>query len=66
MVNLLHTFEMSGFLTDFQNFSRVFRPTNKRFRVMVDRMTRVFKDSDATLGALIYQQSRIKNRFEHL
>ena len=29
MINLLHTLEMSGFLTDFQNFSRVFDPTNQ-------------------------------------
>ena len=41
-------------------------PTNDLFRVMVDRMTRVFKDCDATWAALIYQQSRIKNRFKHL
>ena len=57
---------MFGFLTDFQNFSRVFRPTNNLFRVVVDRMTRVFRDSDATWAALIYQQSCIKNRFKHL
>ena len=54
MVNLLHTFEMSGFLTDFHNFSMVFRPTNNLFRVMVDRMIRVFKDSNATWAALMY------------
>ena len=28
---------------------------------MVGRMTRVFKDSDATWAALIYQQSHIQN-----
>ena len=61
MVNLLHTFEMSGFLTDFQNLSRVFRRTDNLFRVMVDRITRVSKDSGATWAALIYQQSRINS-----
>ena len=66
MVILLHTFEMSGFLTDFQNFSRVFRPTDNLFRVMVDIITRVFNDSGATRADLIYQWSRIKNRLKHL
>ena len=66
MVNLLHTFEMPGFLTDFQNFSRVFHPTDDLFRVMVDLFTRVFKDSGATWADLIYLRSHIKNRVKHL
>ena len=66
MVNLIHTFETSGFLTEFQNFSRVFRPTDDLFRVMVDIITRVFNDSGVTRTDLIYLRSRIKNRFKHL
>ena len=70
MVNLLHTFGTFGFLTNFQNFSRVFRPTDDLFRVMIDIITRVFNDSGATRADLIYptiyQRSRIKNRFKHL
>ena len=52
IINLLHTFEIPGFLTDFQNFSRVFRPTDDFFRVMVDIITRVFSDSGATWADL--------------
>ena len=66
MVNLWHTFETSGFFTDFQNFSRVFCPTDDLFRVMVDIVTKVFNDSGATQADLIYQRNRIKNRFKHL
>ena len=66
MVNLLHTFEISDFLTDLQIFSRVFRPTDYLFRVMVDRITRVFNDCGATWAALIYQRSCIKNCVKHL
>ena len=66
MVNLWHTFETSGFLTDFQSFFRVFRPADNLFRVMVDIVTRVLNDSGATRADLIYQWNRIKNRFKHL
>ena len=55
MVNLIHTFETSGFLTEFQNFSRVFCPTDDLFRVMVD--TRVFNAPGATRADLIYLRS---------
>ena len=40
--------EMSGSLTDFRNFSRISHPTDDLFRVIVDRITRVFNDSSAT------------------
>ena len=66
MVNLWHTFETSGFLTDFQNFSRVFRPADDLFRVTVDMTTRVFNDSGATRADLIYQRNRTRNLFKHL
>ena len=66
IVNLLHTFEMPGFLTDFQNFSRVFHLIDDLFRVLVDIITRVFDDSSATWADLIYQRSRIRNRVKYL
>ena len=66
MVNLLHTFEMSGFLTDFQNFSKVFHSNDDLFRVIVDRITRLFNDSGATWPDFIYQRNRISNRVKHL
>ena len=58
MVNLLQTFEIPGFLTNFQNFSRVFRPTDDLFRLMLDIITRVFNDFGANWADLIYQWSR--------
>ena len=58
-------FEMAGFLTNFQNFSRVFRPTGDLFRVVVDRINRVFNNSGTTWADLIYQRSSIKNRVKH-
>ena len=66
MVNLLHTFEMSGFLTDFQNFSKVFHSNDDLFRVIVDRITRLFNDSGATWPDFIYQRNRISDRVKHL
>ena len=67
MVNLLHhLLHTSGFLTDFQNFSRIFGSTDDLSRVMVDIITRSFNDSGATRADLIYQWSRIKNHFKHL
>ena len=65
MVNLLHIFEMSGFLTEFQNFYRVFRPTDDLFIVMVDRITRIFDDSGANWTDVIYQRCLIKNRVKN-
>ena len=39
---------MSGFLTDFQNIFRASCPIDYLFRVMVDRIDRVFNDTGAT------------------
>ena len=48
MVNLLHTLKCLALSTDFRNFSRISHPTDDLFRVIVDRITRVFNDSSAT------------------
>ena len=66
MVNLWHTFKTSGFLTDFQNFSRFSALLRTFSELMFEIVTRVFSDPGATRADLIYQRNRIKNRFKHL